>query len=52
MILESERGGRLIFEEINLRRMVLAKSEPVLLARNLKSYGKFEIQNPWPEILL
>ena len=36
--LESESGGLLILEETSLLRMVLEKTESVLLERNLKSY--------------
>ena len=35
---ERERGGRFTLEEMSLLTTVLAKIEPVLLARNLKSY--------------
>ena len=38
--LEIERGGLLIYDEINLLNTVLAKDESVLLERNLKSYKK------------
>jgi hypothetical protein len=35
---ESERGGLLTLDETSLLTTVLAKVEPVLLARNLNNY--------------
>jgi hypothetical protein len=35
---EIERGGLFTLDETSLLRMVFAKAESVLLARNLKSY--------------
>ena len=46
--LESERGGRLVLEEMSLLRTVLVKVESVLRDRNLNNYTQNMVSTPKP----